>query len=148
MSDLNRSSVDGPGDGDRPAVLVVEDQPDLLRLVELTLSDLDVALVGATSGDAAWQLLQCLTPTVVILDLMLPGSLDGLSLCRRIRAEPRLAECCVILMTARGQRDDIDRGRAAGANHYLVKPFDPLSLRDHVHQHVVRNIKKSRPSLE
>jgi two-component system, OmpR family, phosphate regulon response regulator PhoB len=137
MSDFNWRRSDGAGGDPRPAVLVVEDHPDLLRLVELTLSDLDVALVGATSGDAAWELLERLTPTVVVLDVMLPGALDGLSLCRRIRAEPRLADCCVILISARGQRDDIDRGRVAGATHYLVKPFDPMALREHV-QHAIR----------
>jgi DNA-binding response OmpR family regulator len=140
MTDLIKfggAKADGPGLDARPAVLVVEDQPDLLRLVELTLSDLEVGLVGATSGDAAWELLQRLTPTVVILDVMLPGALDGLTLCRRIRAEPRLSQCCVILISARGQRDDIGRGRVAGATHYLVKPFDPMALRDHV-QHAIR----------
>jgi two-component system, OmpR family, phosphate regulon response regulator PhoB len=137
MSGLDWSKADGPDHDARPAVLVVEDQPDLLRLVELTLSDLGVGLVGATSGDAAWELLQRLTPTVVILDVMLPGALDGLSLCRRIRAEPRLSQCCVILISARGQHDDIDRGRVAGATHYLVKPFDPMALREHV-RHAIR----------
>jgi DNA-binding response OmpR family regulator len=131
------STTQDPGREPRPAVLVVEDQPDLLRLVELTLSDLDVALVGATSGDAAWELLQRLAPAVVILDVMLPGNLDGLSLCRRIRGEPRLSGCCVILVSARGQRDDIQRGRGAGATHYLVKPFDPMVLHEHV-QHAIR----------
>jgi DNA-binding response OmpR family regulator len=118
--------------GDVPQVLVVEDQPDLLRLVELTLSDLPVGLVGAASGDAAWELLQHLTPAVAILDVMLPGTLDGFALCRRIRQTERLDACCVILLSARGQREDVANGRDAGADEYLVKPFDPLLLRARV----------------
>jgi DNA-binding response OmpR family regulator len=125
-----------PPDADSPVVLVVEDQADLLRLIELTLSELEIEMVGASSGDAAWELLQRLTPAVAILDVMLPGRLDGLSLGRLIRSEPRLAGCIVIMVSARGQRDDIDRGIAAGADHYLVKPFDPLALRMFVQRRI------------
>jgi two-component system, OmpR family, phosphate regulon response regulator PhoB len=117
-----------------PSVLVVEDQPELLRLVELTLSDLSVDLIPANSGDVGWDLLQRVTPAVAILDVMLPGELDGLALCRRIRATSRLRDCCVILVSARGQREDVANGRAAGADEYLVKPFDPLALRAKVQQ--------------
>jgi DNA-binding response OmpR family regulator len=125
-----------PPDADSPVVLVVEDQADLLRLIELTLSELEIEMVGASSGDAAWELLQRLTPAVAILDVMLSGRLDGLSLGRLIRSEPRLAGCIVIMVSARGQRDDIDRGIAAGADHYLVKPFDPLALRMFVQRRI------------
>jgi two-component system, OmpR family, phosphate regulon response regulator PhoB len=118
----------------QPSVLVVEDQPELLRLVELTLSDLPIGLVAASSGDAGWELLQRMTPAVAILDVMLPGELDGLALCRRIRAMDRLRDCCVIMVSARGQREDVANGRAAGADEYLVKPFDPLALRARVQQ--------------
>ena len=117
-----------------PSVLIVEDQRDLLRLVELALSDLPVGLVGATSGAAAWEVLQRLTPAVAILDVMLPGHLDGLALCRRIRESQRLRACHVILMSARGQHEDVATGRAAGADDYVVKPFDPLALRARVQQ--------------
>jgi two-component system, OmpR family, phosphate regulon response regulator PhoB len=125
-----------PPDADSPVVLVVEDQADLLRLIELTLSELEIEMVGASSGDAAWELLQRLTPAVAILDVMLSGRLDGLSLGRLIRSEPRLAGCIVIMVSARAQRDDIDRGIAAGADHYLVKPFDPLALRMFVQRRI------------
>jgi CheY-like chemotaxis protein len=59
---------------------------------------------------------------------MMPGALDGYEVCERIKQDPSLAHIPVVLLTAHGQADDIDRGKAVGANGYLTKPFSPIKL--------------------
>jgi CheY-like chemotaxis protein len=115
-------------------ILIVDDEADIRRLVRLTLQGPDCELREAASGDAALALLAVSVPDIILLDVMMPGGHDGLAVCRLIRADPRLAATRVIMLTARGQRDDIQRGLAAGADHYLVKPFSPLALLDVVRQ--------------
>ena len=58
----------------------------------------------------------------------MPGELDGLQVCKRIKSDPALKDIRIILLTARGQSRDLDAGREAGADEYLVKPFSPLQL--------------------
>ena len=64
----------------------------------------------------------------LLLDVMMPGEFDGLQVCQRIRKDPHGARTRIILLTARGQKSDIELGTAAGADAYLVKPFSPLEL--------------------
>jgi DNA-binding response OmpR family regulator len=87
----------------------------------------------ATDGDAAWRMLAAADgPTLAILDWMMPG-LDGPEVCRRVRADVSRPPTYVILLTARAERADIVAGLDAGADDYLVKPFDPEELRARVH---------------
>jgi two-component system phosphate regulon response regulator PhoB len=111
-------------------VLIVDDQADLRRLVRWSLEGLDVPVdiheaTGAASGLQAAASLQ---PALVILDVMMPGPMDGLEACRRIRATPSLASARVILLSARGQEADVRAGTEAGAHAYIVKPFSPQRL--------------------
>jgi DNA-binding response OmpR family regulator len=69
---------------------------------------------------------------------MMPGSLDGYQVCERIKSDAGLNGTRVILLTARGQKADVERGRKAGADGYLVKPFSPLELIDTVEQSLSR----------
>jgi DNA-binding response OmpR family regulator len=66
-------------------------------------------------------------PALVLLDVQLPD-LSGLEVCRRIRADPHLASTRIVMLTAAAQPDDVARGLAAGADHYLTKPFSPIQL--------------------
>jgi two-component system phosphate regulon response regulator PhoB len=65
---------------------------------------------------------------VMLLDVMMPGELDGLQVCRSVRADPRLSGMRVLLLSARGQARDREAGAQAGADEYLIKPFSPLQL--------------------
>jgi DNA-binding response OmpR family regulator len=108
-------------------VLLVEDDARLARLTAefLGKNGMEVAVLG--DGAAALEALNRQRFEVVLLDLMLPG-LDGLEVCRRIRAAPSLAEVAVIMLTARG--DDVDKivGLELGADDYLAKPYNPREL--------------------
>lgn len=111
-------------------VLIADDQPEICRLLELTLEPLGVDILSAGDSDTALRLAHEHRPEVAVLDIMMPGSFDGLEVCRRIKNTRSLAHCLVILLTARGQRNDVDAGNAAGADVYMVKPFSPLQLAD------------------
>jgi CheY-like chemotaxis protein len=113
-------------------VLVVDDDPLILEVLQtiLDLEDLDVAC--ASDGTAALELLAAEpVPDVIVCDVMMPG-LSGLEVCRRVKADPRTADVPVILLTARDRSEDRAAGEAAGCDAYLTKPFSPLALIDRI----------------
>lgn len=103
-------------------VLIVEDDEDIRDLVAMLLSNRGYDVL--TRSDAADVLTLARTGEfdVLLMDVSLPGR-DGLDTTRMIRADPAIAELPVLLMTARTRQEDIDRGYAAGADDYVVKPF-------------------------
>ena len=112
-------------------ILIVDDQPDIRKLIKLTLQHLEDADVHeASDGSEGWRLAQNLRPDLMLLDVMMPGELDGYQVCETIKADPETAHTTVILLTARGQKHDLQRGQEVKADSYLVKPFSPLELID------------------
>ena len=73
-------------------------------------------------------MIKALRPGVVLLDVMMPGSIDGFQVCERVRADPEIAHTPIVMLTARGQQSDILTGRRVGCDEYLTKPFSPLQL--------------------
>lgn len=113
-------------------IVVIEDQPEIRQLIRMTLEFGDYLLFEAADADAGWAAIEQHAPDLVLLDVMMPGSMDGLELCRRLRAVPERARLPVILLTARSQQHDIEAGREAGADAYLTKPFSPMELLDRI----------------
>jgi two-component system phosphate regulon response regulator PhoB len=112
-------------------VLIVEDNVDLRALVRMTLELEDFELHEAKDGQVGLDMAKSIKPDLVVLDVMMP-ELDGLQVCRGIRADASLKHTRVMLLSARGQIEDHRLGFAAGADRYLVKPFSPAGLRDAV----------------
>ena len=113
--------------------LIVDDQPDIRKLILMTMESEEFELHEAENGVDALRLAQNLRPAVVLLDVMMPGGLDGYQVCEKIKADTQLKDTTkVILLTARGQRTDIERGQAVGCDAYLIKPFSPIELLDTV----------------
>lgn len=110
-----------------PRVLVVDDEPIILRLilVNLRLEGFDV--VGCSSGEDALREAAERTPDVVVLDVVLPG-IDGFEVCRRLRTAPETADVPVVMVTAQAQDEDRERGYALGVFEYVTKPFEPPAL--------------------
>jgi DNA-binding response OmpR family regulator len=106
-------------------ILVVEDDPSIVELVELYLRREGFAVLRAATGERGLQLAAERNPLLVVLDLGLEGSIDGIEVCRRLRATSRVP---VVMVTARD--DEIDRvlGFEVGADDYVVKPFSPREL--------------------
>ena len=115
----------------RHAILVVDDTPDILRVVHLTLHD-QFQVYTARDGLEGLALAREVKPSLVITDLMMPG-IDGHELIRRLRADPATKQTPIIMLSARGATDDRVAGLETGANSYLAKPFSPRELRGAVH---------------
>ena len=109
-------------------VLIVEDQADIRKLIRMTLEFEDYEIHEAADGAFGLRMASAVGPDLVLLDVMMPGELDGLQVCQRIKSDPKLAGLKVVLLTARGQARDREAGQLAGADDYLVKPFSPLQL--------------------
>jgi len=108
-------------------ILITDDEPHVVELVRVTLEDERVRVIEAPDGVTALALADELEPELIFLDVNLPD-LSGLEVCRRLRREPGLAGVRIVMLTAAAQQDDIARGLAAGATHYLTKPFSPVRL--------------------
>lgn len=111
-------------------LLIVEDQPDIRKLIRMTLEFEGYDLLEAENGADGLRLAQTSRPMIMLLDVMMPGELDGYQVCERVKKDPELAGTKVVLLTARGQAADLETGKRAGADAYLVKPFSPLELID------------------
>ena len=113
-------------------VLVVEDQPDIRKLIRMTLDFGEFEVHEAENGVSGLRMLGAVRPNIVLLDMMMPGELDGFQVCRKIKEARETAGTMVVMLTARGQQADLNAGRDAGADAYLTKPFSPLELIDKV----------------
>ncbi|HZM80989.1 MAG TPA: response regulator [Candidatus Limnocylindrales bacterium] len=112
---------------EQETILVVDDDPDILRVVEVNLSLQGYRVLTASSGAEALSLVESQRPHLAVVDLMMPG-MDGLELTRRLRADPMVTALPIIVLTAKALTSDKVAGLAAGADDYIVKPFDTSEL--------------------
>lgn len=108
-------------------ILVADDDVDIRELVEFKLSTMGHDIVAVGDGAAAVEACRAQKPDLAVLDVMMPG-VSGLDAIREIRADPRLADLPVILLTARAQESDVETGFGSGADDYITKPFSPREL--------------------
>lgn len=108
-------------------ILIVEDEPEIAKLIQLSLEKEGFSCQISRDGLNALRLIQEQQPDLIILDLMLPG-LDGLELCARIRQKPGAKDPYILMVTAKGEEIDRVIGLSTGADDYLVKPFSPREL--------------------
>lgn len=109
-------------------ILIVDDQGELRKLVRMTLEFEDYELHEAEDGERALGLVKAIKPDLVILDVMMPGDCNGYDVCQQIKDNPEFSDIYIVLLTARGQKEDLERGSEVGADTYLVKPFSPIEL--------------------
>jgi CheY-like chemotaxis protein len=108
-------------------VLIADDEPSMRLLVHATIESDDYKVVEAADGLEAWAMIQQYKPSLVLLDVQMPGR-SGLEVLRSVRADPSLLATRVILLTSKAQEHDVEAGLIAGADFYLTKPFSPLDL--------------------
>jgi DNA-binding response OmpR family regulator len=113
-------------------ILIVEDHADIRRLIRMTLEFENCEIFEAADAADGWDRVREIQPDLVLLDVMMPGALSGLDLCRAIKADPKLRLVPVLMLSARGSSTDREAGLAAGADAYLVKPFSPMQLLERV----------------
>jgi DNA-binding response OmpR family regulator len=112
---------------DRPLVVCADDDEDILSLVTLRLERAGYEVAKAIDGDQALETVRARRPALAILDVMMPKR-TGYEVLAEVRADPKLANLKVILLSARVQEADVERGFDAGADAYLAKPFKAPEL--------------------
>jgi two-component system, OmpR family, alkaline phosphatase synthesis response regulator PhoP len=111
-------------------ILIVDDEPHLRMLIQQTLEELEdegVELLTAADGEQALETIREERPELVLLDVMMPKK-NGFDVCRAVKHEDGLGGIYIILLTAKGQEFDRQRGQEVGADTYMTKPFDPDAL--------------------
>ena len=120
-------------------LLIADDEPAVRALVRVTLEDDDYRILEAADGVEALQKIRDENPSLVLLDIMMPG-MNGLEVCRIVKSDPTTSGTVVVMLTAQAQQRDRDRGLAAGADVYFTKPFSPLALLD-----LVARVRQAQP---
>jgi len=120
-------------------ILVVDDDPGIVRVVEINLTQEGYQVCKAADGEEALASIAAAPPDLVVLDVMMP-KMDGFEALKRLKGDPATADIPIIMLTARAQDEDVFEGYGTGAQWYLPKPFDPLELRQ-----VVRHLLNTRP---
>ena len=113
-------------------ILVVDDEAHITQLIEQTLEDLEdngVELLIAKNGEEALEIIEKEKPQLVFLDVMMP-KVNGFEVCNTVKNEWKMTNIYVIMLTAKGQELDKEKGKEVGADMYITKPFDPDALYD------------------
>jgi two-component system, OmpR family, alkaline phosphatase synthesis response regulator PhoP len=113
-----------------PKILIVDDEPHIRMLIEQTLEELEdegVDFLTAVNGEEALAMICDEKPNLVFLDVMMP-KMNGIEVCRRVKKELGLNEVYIVLLTAKGQELDRQKGQEVGADIYMTKPFNPETL--------------------
>lgn len=111
-------------------ILIVDDEAHIRMLIEQTLEELEddgVEFLTADNGETALEIIQAEKPNLVFLDVMMP-KMNGMDVCRKVKKELGLNDVFIILLTAKGQELDRQKGQEVGADVYMTKPFDPEAL--------------------
>src|SRR6516162_7864867 len=111
----------------RPKILVVDDEPEAVELVEFNLKQAGFDVLTAADGAEALKKAHAALPSLVVLDLMLP-EVDGLEVCKMLRRDPATANIPIVMVTAKAAEIDRVLGLELGADDYLTKPFSPREL--------------------
>ena len=110
-------------------ILIAEDDNVTRHILEKSVTEMDFEVVSCKNGHDAWKILQSENPPhLLILDWMMPG-MDGLEICRKVREQAKEPYTFILLLTSKGEQDDFVKGMEAGADDYVVKPFNHNDLR-------------------
>jgi CheY-like chemotaxis protein len=118
-------------------ILVADDEPPIVRLMEFILARHGHQMLTAVNGEQALAMVREHAPDLVLLDIMMPR-VDGYEVARTLRADPKLAQMPIIMLSAKAQEEDIQRGMEVGVDAYITKPFSPEHLVEVVQEHMNR----------
>ncbi len=122
-------------------VLVIDDQVTVRRLVEMTLQARGIKVLQAESGEKGIEIARSEHPDLVLMDIMMPGGMDGFEAVRTLRGDAEVRDCPIIMLTAKDQAPERARAFESGVDDYLAKPF---KLNDLIRK--VENILEQAPS--
>jgi len=111
----------------RTTILSIEDQPDIRRLIRMTLEFKGYAVIEADDGESGVRMARERKPDLILMDVMMPG-MDGITASRVLAEDASTAHIPIVMLSALGRASDIDAGLETGVRAYLVKPFSPWEL--------------------
>ncbi|NUP89023.1 MAG: response regulator [Candidatus Sumerlaeia bacterium] len=120
---------------DKKKILLADDEEDVKTIVEVFLQSKGFEVVTAFDGLSALDLVRTERPDLILLDVMMPV-VNGFEVCTRLKSDPATRDIPIIMLSAMGQAESVDRGLAAGAADYMVKPFDPVQLLEMIQRHL------------
>lgn len=112
-------------------ILLVEDEPDIIRLVKFTLEQRNFEVVATSNGLAAIEIASTENPDLILLDVMMPV-INGYETCERLKKNEKTKDIPVIILSAKAQKKEVDRALRAGAADFIAKPFSPRQLREKI----------------
>lgn len=114
-------------------VMVVDDEPDIVKLVKISLEMANFEVIEAFSGVEALEKIEAesVLPDIFLLDIMMPD-MNGYEVCQKLKSEERTKAIPVVMLTAKGQKGDAEQGLRVGADDYIIKPFDPYELGEQI----------------
>ena len=112
-------------------IVIAEDEPDIRELIAFTLRFAGHEVIAGANGEEGYELAKRERPDLAMFDVRMP-KMTGYDACRKIKADPEIAHIPVVFLSAKGQENEIEQGMAAGAEEYLLKPFAPDQLTEHV----------------
>ena len=115
-------------------ILIVDDEEKVRKLVEITLSIDKVEVLQASSGEDGLKIARETKPDIILLDVMMPGGFDGFDVCKILKEDPATRDIYIIMLTAKGQKADKEKGFASGVDDYFVKPFSPMELMEKINK--------------
>lgn len=121
-----------PREAGMKKILIVDDQPEVSRLLEVALRGEGRQLFIACNGEDGFALARQVSPDLILLDLMMPGRVDGYEVARRLKQDPATAAAHILVMTAKVHGQNRQQALAAGADDYIAKPFDVFDLKARV----------------
>jgi DNA-binding response OmpR family regulator len=124
-----------PGEQNKSPILIVEDQQDVQKLLAVALQRYDRPILHALDAKQGWEMATAEHPGVILLDIMMPGEMDGMALLGMIRKDRQFNDTVIIVMSALTQRSDFTKALAAGADDYLSKPFHLRDLQKMLEYH-------------
>ena len=122
-------SQPSPGKG---TILIIDDDPNQRNLLTVLFTQYGYQVQQASRGSLGFEMAHELLPDLILLDIMMPGDLDGFDVCRLLKKDPDTKDIYIIMLTAKGQKTDKEKGLALGADDYFVKPFSPMELMDKI----------------
>ena len=108
-------------------ILIVEDYPHIVEVLRIRLEAAGYEVIAAVDGQEGLNMARSEKPDLIILDVMLP-KMNGYKVCRFLKFDAKYKHIPIFLLTARGKPEDIETGKATGANEYIIKPYDPQEL--------------------
>jgi DNA-binding response OmpR family regulator len=114
-------------------VMVIDDEPDIVKLVKISLEMANFEVIEALSGKECLSKVQNVVPDLFLLDIMMP-EMNGYEVCQKLKEQDKTKNVPVVMLTAKGQKGDAEQGLKVGADDYIIKPFDPYELGEQIRE--------------